>query len=91
MRLIAAAGLVLGLAAMSLNFLLGCSENSLASFELAKLAEVADLRKELHAVLDRLLDQMSQATIAGWFRLSDRTAIKYADGRAHDSRWATKR
>jgi hypothetical protein len=63
---------------LPLNFLLGCSEDSLASFELAKLAEVANLRSDLHAVLDRLLDQMSQAAIAAWFRLSDRNAIKYA-------------
>jgi hypothetical protein len=63
---------------LPLNFLLGCSENSLASFELARLAEVANLRSELHAVLDRLLDQMSQAALAGWFRKSDRNAITYA-------------
>jgi len=63
---------------LPLNFLLGCSENSLASFELARLAEVADLRKELQAILDRLLDQMQQAAIAGWFRQSDRNAIRYA-------------
>ena len=63
---------------LPLNFLLGCSESSLASFELARLDEMAQLRKELQAVLDRLLDQMSQAAIAGWFRQSDRNAIRYA-------------
>jgi hypothetical protein len=63
---------------LPLNFLLGCSKDSLASFELARLAEVADLRSELHVLLDRLLDQMSQAAIAGWFRQSDRNAINYA-------------
>jgi hypothetical protein len=63
---------------LPLNFLLGCTENALANFELARLTEVADLRKELHLILDRLLDQMSQAAIAGWFRQSDRNAIKYA-------------
>jgi hypothetical protein len=63
---------------LPLNFLLGCSENSLANFELARLDEMAQLRKELQLVLDRLLDQMSQAAIAGWFRQSDRNAIKYA-------------
>jgi hypothetical protein len=40
---------------LPLNFLLGCSEGSLASFELTRLSEVANLRSELHAVLDRLL------------------------------------
>jgi hypothetical protein len=63
---------------LPLNFLLGCSENSLANFELARLDEMAQLRKELQLVLDRLLDQMSQAAIAGWFRQSERNAIKYA-------------
>ena len=63
---------------LPLNFLLGCSEDSLANFELARLAETADLRSELHVLLDRLLDQMSQAAIAGWFRFSDRNAINYA-------------
>ncbi len=60
------------------NFLLGCAESALGSFELARLAEVADLRKELHVVLDRLIDQMSQAALAQWFRDSDRQAIRYA-------------
>ena len=63
---------------LPLNFLLGCSENSLANFELARLDEMAQLRKELQLVLDRLLDQMSQAAIAGWFRQGDRAAIRYA-------------
>jgi len=51
---------------LPLNFLLGCSENALANFELARLDEMAQLRKELQLVLDRLLDQMSQAAIAGY-------------------------
>jgi hypothetical protein len=63
---------------LPLNFLLGCPEKSLGTFELARLAEVADLRKELHTILDRLIDQMSQAALASWFRASDRQAIRYA-------------
>jgi hypothetical protein len=63
---------------LPLNFLLGCSEKSLGNFELTRLGEVADLRKELHAILDRLIDQMSQAALAAWFRASDRQAIRYA-------------
>src|SRR5262245_51605878 len=31
-----------------INFLLGCSEIALANFELARQAEAADLRKEMH-------------------------------------------
>ncbi len=60
-----------------LNFLLGCSERSLGNFELARLAEVADLRGELHRVLDRLIDQMSQAALAAWFRKTDRETLKH--------------
>jgi hypothetical protein len=61
-----------------LNFLLGCSEKSLGSFELARLAAVADLRGELHNILDRLIDQMAQAALTAWFRTTDRNALKAA-------------
>jgi hypothetical protein len=63
---------------LPLNFLLGCSEKSLGSFELARLADVADLRGELHNILDRLIDQMSQAALAAWFRKTDRETLKHA-------------
>lgn len=36
---------------MPLNFLLGCSQGELETFQLTRLAEVADLRKELHTIL----------------------------------------
>jgi hypothetical protein len=64
--------------ALPLNYLLGCSERSLDNFELARLAEVADLRKELLCILDRLIDQMSQAALAAWFRKTDRETLKHA-------------
>jgi len=64
--------------ALPLNFLLGCSEKSLADFELARLAEVADLRKEVLFILDRLMDQMSQAALTAWFRKTDRETLKHA-------------
>jgi len=64
--------------ALPLNFLLGCSEKSFGSFELARLADVADLRGELHNILDRLIDQMSQAALAAWFRKTDREILKQA-------------
>ena len=64
--------------ALPLNFLLGCSEKSLADFELARLAEVADLRKEIVSMLDRLIDQMSQAALTAWFRKTDRETLKHA-------------
>ncbi|MFI5057554.1 MAG: hypothetical protein ACHQLQ_05165 [Candidatus Acidiferrales bacterium] len=64
--------------AVPLNFLLGCSQSSLGSFELAKLAEVANLRKELHLILDRIIDQMAQAALAAWFRQADVDTLKRA-------------
>jgi hypothetical protein len=59
-----------------LNFLLGCSDKSLGSFELARLADVANLRGELHNILDRLIDQMAQAALTAWFRTVDRETLK---------------
>jgi hypothetical protein len=59
-----------------INFLLGCSEASLGNFELARLGEVADLRKELHATLDRMIDAAAQAALAGWFRTVSREDLK---------------
>jgi len=63
---------------MPLNFLLGCEQSSLTNFELARLAEVADLRKELHAILDRAIDAMTQAALASWFKSQDRQSLKAA-------------
>jgi hypothetical protein len=63
---------------LPLNFLLGSPQNALGDFELARLAEVADLRSELHAILDRLIDAMSQAALASWFKAQDRQTLKHA-------------
>jgi len=61
-----------------INFLLGCSDGDLASYELAQLAKVADLRKQLHEVLDQIIDQMGLAWLSAWFRSIDRNALKAA-------------
>src|SRR5216684_7732858 len=61
-----------------LNFLLGASDNDLSTFELARLAEVANLRSDLHAILDKLIDQMATAALVGWFRQTDRHKLKQA-------------
>jgi len=58
-----------------LNFLLGCSDGELSGFELARLAEVANLRTDLHVILDKLIDEMAQAALAGWFRQTDRQTL----------------
>ncbi len=64
--------------AAKLNFLLGASDKDLSSFELARLSEVANLRSDLHAILDKLIDQMSAAAVAGWFRQTTREKVKKA-------------
>jgi hypothetical protein len=75
-----------------LNFLLGASDMDLSSFELARLAEVANLRSDLHAILDKLIDEMAQAALVGWFRLTDRNALKRALENPEDVlAWAKKR
>src|SRR6267142_1073050 len=61
-----------------LHFLLGCSETSLGDFESARLNEVSDLRKELHTILDRVIDQMAQAALAAWFRQTNIETLKQA-------------
>lgn len=66
-------------ASSGLNFLLGCSDKALDNYELARLNDVANLRKELHEVLDKLIDTMSQAALTAWFRQNaDREALKAA-------------
>jgi hypothetical protein len=45
---------------------------------LARLAAVADLRGGLHAILDKLIDEMAQAALAAWFRTVDRDTLKRA-------------
>jgi hypothetical protein len=64
--------------AARLNFLLGASDNDLSSFELARLEQVANLRSDLHAILDKLIDEMAQAAVAGWFRQTNRETLKRA-------------
>jgi hypothetical protein len=61
-----------------LNFLLGCSQVSLDNYELARLGELADLRKEFHILFDRLIEQSALALLAKWFRESDRDSINQA-------------
>ncbi len=82
-----------------LNFLLGASDSDLSNFELARLAEVANLRSDLHAILDKLIDEMAQAAVAGWFRETTREKLKQAlealenpEGRINEvERWAKGR
>lgn len=73
--------------AAQLNFLLcGASESDLDNFQLARLAEVANLRSHLHEVLDKLIDEMAQAAVAGWFRQTNRETLKQAILETPDAR-----
>jgi hypothetical protein len=60
------------------NFLLRCSENTLDNFRLERMSAAANLRKELHAVLDKLIEEMLQVKLALWFKETDRAALKRA-------------
>jgi hypothetical protein len=57
------------------QFLLTCSDTLLGNFELAKLSEVANLRSELHRVLDDLIDANNQASLARLFKTQGRERI----------------
>lgn len=61
-----------------LNFLLQCSQDDLGNIELARLAEVADLRAQLLVIVDRMVDNLSQAALARWFKDNDRESLKRA-------------
>ncbi len=61
-----------------LNFLLGHSQADLDSFMLARLAAVANLRSEMQDIMDRLIDELTLAGLASWFRETDRESLKRA-------------
>jgi hypothetical protein len=67
----------LGLA-LPINFLLGCTDLDLGNYELQRLADVANLRNQLHVVLDQIVDHQGLAWLAAWFRSMDRAALKDA-------------
>lgn len=60
---------------LPLNFLLGCSQQNLDSYALARLGDIADTRKELLAVMERLVLLTAQSIVAELFRKSDRASI----------------
>lgn len=51
-----------------LKYLLECSDGEGGRFELAKLAEVSNLRKEMLALFDKLVDMSAQAVLAAMLR-----------------------
>lgn len=46
------------------DFLLSASKNSLQSFELSRLSNAANLRKEIEALLDQWMADQANATVA---------------------------
>jgi hypothetical protein len=48
------------------EFLLSASRNSLQSYELSRLGHVANLRKEVVALLDQMIEENSAAMLARW-------------------------
>jgi hypothetical protein len=67
----------LGLA-LPINFLLGCTDSDLGNYELQRLSDVANLRSQLHVVLDQIVDHQGLAWLAAWFRSMDRNALRHA-------------
>ena len=48
------------------EFLLSASRNSLQSYELTRLSDAANLRKEINALLDQWLEENASAMLARW-------------------------
>jgi hypothetical protein len=65
-----------GMDPLRINFLLGCSNGELGSYELARLAMLADLRSEVQEKIDKLIEITSQLSVIRWFRNTDRDALK---------------
>lgn len=63
---------------VSTNFLLTCSQSSLEELQLARLSEVANLRKEMLEIVNRMVDNLATAAVASWFRQNDRELLRKA-------------
>lgn len=59
-----------------MKFLLEASDSAVGNFELAKLGEVANLRSEMLALFDRMVDVSAQAVLAAWLRTIDRNELR---------------
>jgi len=61
--------------AQDVNFLMNCSQQSLESYQLAKLSLSANIQANLE-LMHQWLEANTQATIARLFRITDRAALK---------------
>ncbi len=59
-----------------LAYLLACSDASLGNFTLARMSEVANLRADMLALFDRIVDVSAQTVLAAWLRTIDRQELK---------------
>lgn len=74
------------------NFLLTCSETTLASFQLACMNQAANLRKEITVLVERMVDELAKASLATWFRSAAREMLKRALDNPEDAlEWARER
>ncbi len=71
-----------------LEYLISSSDAGLQSFELSRLAQVANLRKELRAILDEFVEAEIQARIARWI-LEGRRAQDHDADHGKDSEYAS--
>jgi hypothetical protein len=62
--------------AQDVNFLMNCSQQSLESYQLAKLSLSANIQADLLELMHQWVEANTQATIARLFRITDREALK---------------
>lgn len=67
------------------EFLLSASRNSLQSYELSRLAHVANLRKEAVALLDQMIEENSAAMLARWLMEQREREVNPPPAPAHAS------
>ena len=60
----------------TISYLPTCSDSEVGNFELSWLAEVSNIRKEMLAMFDRMVDQSAFAVLAAWLRTIDRQELK---------------
>ena len=74
-----------------INFLLGCTDIDLDNYELARLTDVANDRKQLHAVIDHMIESNALAWLAAWFRSMDRNALRHTiENEESPMEWAAR-
>src|SRR5262249_47199898 len=74
-----------------INFLLGWPEYAPVEYELARLDDVANDRKNIIALIDHMTDCMSLAWLAAWFRSMDRNALRHAiENEESPMEWAAR-